>query len=165
MLNFTMNNRNPFEEQHILQMALKKCKLLERSLLLMMVQVNLLKNKSSPYPYKTSDTNLLMRTSRVGGPVTQKRSSNGDLVSFEKQHKIVRFSVYISRSLQMINRNHSEMNVNIIKIKRNVEESLTKVEHIIKKHCKRNTILHDVESHCDDGVRIIHCHACILLQK
>lgn len=160
-----MNFRKPFEEQYILQMALKKCKLLERSLLMMMVQVNILKNKSNPYQYKLSDSNLLQQTFNVGGTVPQKSCSNDDLVSFKKQHKIVRFSVYISRSLQMIDRNHSEMNVNIIKIKRNVESSLAKVEHIVKKHCKINSIRHNVESHCDDGLRIIHCHACLLLQN
>lgn len=160
-----MNDRKPFEEQHILQMALKKCKLLERSLLMMMVQVKILKNKSSPYLYRLPDSNLLMRASSFGVTVPPKICSNDDLISYGKQHKIVRFSVYISRSLQLINRNHSEMHVNIVKIKRNVESSLTKVEHIIKKHCKRNSILHDVESHCGDDLRIIHCHACFSLQK
>lgn len=159
-----MSDRKPFEEQYILQMALKKCKLLERTLLMMMVQVNLLKNKSNPCSYKLSGSNLLLQQiCNVSIAAPPKSCCNGDLVSFEKQHKLVRFSVYTSRSLKMINRIHSEMNINIIKIKRNVETSLMKIEHIIKNRCKRNSIIHDLELNCDDGVRIRHCHACYSL--
>lgn len=163
-----MTDRKPFEEQHILQVALKKCKLLEHSLLMMMVQVNMLKNKYNSYPYILSDSNIMKKTSSLGGTVSPKNGSNNDMLilgSFKKNHKYIRFSVYISRSLQMISRNHSEMNVNIIKIKRNVEASLTKVEHIVKKHCKRNSILFDLPSHCDDSLNFSNCHACCLLHK
>lgn len=119
------------KETKYFEIAIKQCVNLHHDLQLSLIKIKILKNKYC-YPISSINTPRLLFNKSKLIEEANKGSHDGKLSQND-----TKINMKIFQSLQCLMHNNNKLNVQIIKIKRDFEAILTRVEYLVRVYSKK----------------------------